>query len=155
MELLKQEDTPFNRIAQELLCRSGSPAEIVIEERFPGPRLVGGRYHMASDTIYLYKAELKQQCLQLFGSLDRLEEYIAVVCAHEIGHAEDQELPLLSELLDESAKPREKAEIALHIEENAWRYAEGLLYDLDPAFTQTIVDESLSSYRVSLLSLPA
>ncbi|WP_246590716.1 hypothetical protein [Paenibacillus sophorae] len=144
------EDELFNRAAEELLIRSGGSTEIIIEARFPGSRLVGGRYHMATAKVYLYKEQLKEQCLELFGSLNRLREYVAVVCAHELGHAEDRELVSLSNRLDEEISHREHAEIALQIEENAWRYAESLLPDIDPEFMRTIIDESLYAYRRKL-----
>jgi hypothetical protein len=97
--------------------------------------------------VTLYQEEIKQQCLQLFGSLDPLEDYISVVFAHELGHAEDQQLERLSLLLDSSLPAVERKSIELQIEENAWRYAESMLPQLDPAFIQEIVTESLAAYR--------
>ncbi|MFD1773702.1 hypothetical protein [Paenibacillus rhizophilus] len=48
----------------------------------------------------------------------RLRDYIAVVCALELGHAEDRKLVTLSDRLDEEISPREHAELALRIEMN-------------------------------------
>lgn len=86
----------------------------------------------------------------LFGSLAPLKAYIYVILAHELGHAEDVELVDLSNLLDGPLTASEQAEIRLRIEENAWRYAESLLFDMDPVFLRTIIDESLISYRQAI-----
>ncbi|WP_249716657.1 hypothetical protein [Paenibacillus sp. J31TS4] len=118
-----------------------------MEPRFPDGRLVGGKYHMATHTVYLYKEPLQQQCFQLFGSTDRLADYIELVLAHELGHAQDTELSRLSDLLDEELPERERRMIQLEIEENAWRYAEALLPEMDPWFKSAIIDESLAAYR--------
>ncbi|WP_235941434.1 hypothetical protein [Paenibacillus puerhi] len=139
-------------MVDRLLRRSGSRIEVKIEPRFPGNRLVGGKYHMATHQVYIYKEPIKQQCFQLFGSLDRLEDYIAVVCAHELGHSEDAELVRLAGRLDEKITDPERRFIALEIEENAWRYAESILPDLEPAFLDTIIQASLASYREELHS---
>ncbi|MEN1990666.1 MULTISPECIES: hypothetical protein [Paenibacillus] len=76
-----------------------------------------------------------------------MRSYIRVILAHELGHAEDNELEYLSGLLDTSSAPADRFRVMLHIEENAWRYAEALLPDIDPIFLRTIVDESLFSHR--------
>lgn len=141
----------FQPVIEELKQRSGSRACIILEPSYLGGRMIGGRYHMASHTVYVYSETISQQCAQLFGTLERLEEYAAVVCAHEIGHAEDRELGSLARLLDTELPPLRRAQIALRIEENAWRYARRLLPDVDPAFMEAIIDESLYAYR-SVLS---
>jgi len=133
-----------------VLDRSGSRIEVKVENKFPGGRLIGGKYHMATGQVYIYQEQIKQQCFQLFGSLDRLEDYIAVVCAHELGHAEDRELPRLAGLLDEELTDREHRLVALEIEENAWRYAASVLSDMEPAFLALIIDASLDAYRRGL-----
>jgi hypothetical protein len=140
----------FNRVADHLMLRSGSKVNVKIEARFPGNRLVGGKYHMATHTVYLYKEEIREQCILLFGSLERLEEYIAVVFAHELGHAEDTQLEQLTTWLDESFTVRDRAETKLRIEENAWDYAEILLADMDSEFIDIIINESLAGYRNEL-----
>ncbi|WP_249899887.1 hypothetical protein [Paenibacillus sp. PK3_47] len=121
-----------------------------IEPRFRDNRLVGGKYHMGSHTVYLYKEEIIRQCCTLFGSTDRLKEYIAVILAHELGHSEDTELVQLADALERPVSQREEAEIRLRIEQNAWAYAEALLSDTDSAFLQLIIEESLLSYRNTL-----
>lgn len=105
---------------------------------------------METHTVYLYQAQIEQQCLRLFGSLDGLEHYAMAVCAHELGHAEDGELAALACKLDEEISEREQACIALRIEENAWHYAQQLLPELDPAFLHAIMEESLFHYRIRL-----
>jgi hypothetical protein len=121
-----------------------------VETHFPDNRLVGGKYHMGTHTVYLYQKEIMEQCRMLFGSLAPLEAYIYVILAHELGHAEDVELVELSNRLDGPLTALEQAEIRLRIEENAWRYAESLLSDMDPVFLRTIIDESLLSYRQAI-----
>ncbi|MDR9748300.1 hypothetical protein [Paenibacillus taichungensis] len=133
-----------------MLHRSNSRALVEIESHFPDNRLVGGKYHMGSHTVYLYKKEIMEQCRMLFGSLAPLQAYIYVILAHELGHAEDVELMDLSNLLDSPLTAPEQAETRLRIEENAWRYAESLLFDMDPVFLRTIIDESLFSYRQAI-----
>jgi hypothetical protein len=118
-----------------------------MESSFPGGRLVGGKYQTTLHKVTLYQEEIKRQCLQLFGSLDRLEDYINVVFAHELGHAEDAQLEQLSLLLDSGLPTNERKQIELQIEENAWRYAESLLSQIDPVFIKEIVTESLADYR--------
>ncbi|WP_321573911.1 hypothetical protein [Paenibacillus sp. P13VS] len=123
---------------------------VQVESHFPDNRLVGGKYHMGSHTVYLYKKEIMEQCRMLFGTLAPLQAYIYVILAHELGHAEDTELAYLSSLLDGPLSAHEQAEIRLRIEENAWRYAESLLQGMDPVFLHTIIDESLLSYRQAI-----
>ncbi|QSF47700.1 hypothetical protein JRJ22_09345 [Paenibacillus tianjinensis] len=139
-------DQAFHQVVNELLMRSNSRVQVKIEACFPGKRLVGGKYHMGSHTVYLYKEEISEQCIRLFGSLDRLDEYIAVIFAHELGHSEDKELNELAALLDSPLSDREEAEICLQIEENAWRYAQDLLSHGDPLFIESIIEKSLSGY---------
>ncbi|WP_246063093.1 hypothetical protein [Paenibacillus ehimensis] len=134
-------------MVSDLLQRSGSKVSVKLKKHFPGGRLVGGKYQMASHTVTLYEEEIKRQCSRLFGSLDRLEEYTAVIFAHELGHAEDPQLEDLSLLLDGELTIQERNWTALQIEENAWRYAEKLLADMDQAFLAKIITESLAAYR--------
>ncbi|WP_243633364.1 metallopeptidase family protein [Paenibacillus xerothermodurans] len=135
-----------------VLPLSGSQVEVSVQRRFPGKRLVGGKYQPASHKVTLYQEPIKQQCRQLFGSLDRLEDYIAVVFAHELGHAEDPQLEQLSRLLDGDLMVKERNAIALQIEENAWAFAEAWLTGIDPAFIRLIIDESLAAYRLAVQS---
>ncbi|WP_379160878.1 hypothetical protein [Paenibacillus sp. sgz5001063] len=143
-------DQSFIHVVDELLVHSNSQVQVKIEACFPGKRLVGGKYHMGSHTVYLYKEDIIEQCVRLFGSLDRLEEYIAVIFAHELGHSEDQKLQELAVLLDEALTERERAEISLTIEENAWHYAQCLLSHYDPLFIEHIIEQSLSGYHQRL-----
>jgi hypothetical protein len=142
----------FDRTVSNLLLQSGSQVKVSLESSFPGGRLVGGKYQTATHSVTLYQEPIKQQCLQLFGSLDRLEEYINVVFAHELGHAEDTQLEELSRLLDRNLPANERNLIQLQIEENAWKFAESLLSQIDPAFIHKIVTESLADYRNQIQS---
>ncbi|WP_127580370.1 hypothetical protein [Paenibacillus koleovorans] len=133
---------------QEWSARAGSRVPVRVEASFPEQRLVGGKYHMASHSITLYVETMKQQCFLLFGSLDRLEEYIAVILAHELGHAQDGDLRQLCERLDGDLSDAERDRTLLQIEVNAWRYARQLLKDFADASTlDTIVMESLAMYN--------
>ncbi|BFH13902.1 hypothetical protein WJ0W_003730 [Paenibacillus melissococcoides] len=67
--------------------------------------------------------------------------------AHELGHAADAELERLSAAMDMGGTPADIRRIALRIEENAWAYAVSLLPEIDDAFIQAIIDESLRAYR--------
>ncbi|WP_419873352.1 hypothetical protein [Candidatus Pristimantibacillus sp. PTI5] len=105
---------------------------------------------MSTRTVHLYKESIRKQCYQLFGSLDRLEAYISVVCTHELGHAEDKQLCQLADRMDQAITHRERAETALKIEEHAWKYAELLLPNIDQAFIGVIIEQSLAAYRLEL-----
>ncbi|MDF2814540.1 MAG: hypothetical protein K0Q81_740 [Paenibacillus sp.] len=103
---------------------------------------------MATHSITLYQDTIRQQCLRLFGSLDRLEEYISVIFAHELGHAEDLQLDQLCCKLDEDLTTSERTLTMLQIEENAWQYAERLLSaEPEQGILHTIRMESLAIYR--------
>lgn len=137
-------------IVDDLLLRSGLDITVKLEDVFQGGRLVGGKYQMDSKTITMYTEMIEQQCLQMFDSLDCVLDYFKVVMAHEIGHAADQELTILSDALDSSQDLWEYNQIALQIEENAWRYALQLLPDIELPFINEIIDQSLQSYRDEL-----
>ncbi|MDU5144452.1 MAG: hypothetical protein E6230_19980 [Paenibacillus dendritiformis] len=137
----------IEQIAGRLLERSGLPVTISIERRFPGHRLVGGKYSLNSRTITMYSEAVAAQCVQLFGSPDRGEDYFAVVVAHELGHAADAELERLSAAMEKGGSASDIRRIALRIEENAWAYAVALLPEIEGAFIQAIIEESLQAYR--------
>ncbi|WP_246188155.1 hypothetical protein [Paenibacillus tengchongensis] len=142
----------FRQTVKDLLDRSANGVAVKYEPRFPGGRLVGGKYQMSTHTVYLYIEEIIRQCRLMFGSTGRLQEYFAVIMAHELGHSADAELESLADRLDEPLTARERAEIQLRIEENAWAYAAALLPEIEPAFMQRIIDESLAAYRRRLES---
>ncbi len=77
-----------------------------------------------------------------------MKEYLMVILAHELGHAEDPYLSDLADKWDEAEDGAIRNRIALQIEENAWAYAEKVLPDVDPSFIKTIIFfHSLRSYR--------
>lgn len=137
----------LNRIMQELLRRSGSSVTVETEAYFPGGRLIGGKYVMDSHSVTMYTEVIRQQCLQLFGSLEPVEAYFTVVFAHELGHSMDQTLPVLCIQMDDALDEREQNRIALQIEENAWNIALPWLQDLDLDFIQAIMACSLAAYH--------
>ncbi len=137
----------LNRITQELLRRSGSSVTVEMEAYFPGGRLIGGKYVMNSHSVTMYTEVIRQQCLQLFGTLELFSAYFAVVFAHELGHSMDLTLTELCDRMDRTVDEWEQKQIALQIEENAWNNAMPWLQDMDPDFIRIIVDRSLEAYR--------
>ncbi|WP_299088905.1 hypothetical protein [uncultured Metabacillus sp.] len=119
---------------------------MVVESTFPDGRLVGGKYHLGTHTITLYLNTIKQQCVQLFATDQYYLDYLMIVTAHELGHAEDQELVELCNQLDECTSKAERNKISLRIEENAWRYARALLKGMDTTIVETVVFHSLKPY---------
>lgn len=140
----------IEKIVERILVQSGSGVKVELEDFFPGDRFAGGKYNFGSHTITLYIEEIKAQCLQLFSSLDQYENYLAVVFAHEIGHAEDRELAELIQKMDGTTNDVSKKGIALQIEMNAWDFARTLIpLKLHP-FMDTIIHYSLQPYYEAL-----
>lgn len=139
------------RIVAELLERAAIGVAVKLEKRFPGGRLIGGKYAMNAHAITMYTDVIETQCLQMFGSIDRVEEYFTVVLAHEIGHAADTELVNLSDALEQESGIGTRQRLALQIEENAWNYALGLVPEIDATFISAVIDESLLTYRVPIM----
>ncbi|SEF66397.1 hypothetical protein [Paenibacillus sp. UNC499MF] len=143
-----------NRLIEDrvkrLLSVSNSQVRVELESHFPGGRMAGGKYNMGRHLITLYIEEIKAQCTQLYGSLDRLDAYVDIVLAHEIGHAEDGELDLLATLLETSDSELERRRIALRIEENAWAYARELLPLTSGPMLDEIIRESLQAYHEAI-----
>lgn len=136
----------------QLIFKSGSKAQVVLESSYPGTKIAGGKYNMGTHTITLFLEEIKEQCLQLFASMDDFEEYVAIVFAHELGHAEDQHLADLVTLYEESPTDEKRNEISLQIEENAWDFAKRLLHEeVQSLSLDKIIDASLQSYREKVL----
>ncbi|KKK38737.1 hypothetical protein WQ57_07045 [Mesobacillus campisalis] len=138
------------KLVNDLLLRSGSDVYVKLEDSFPGARMVGGKYSLATHTVTLYLDEIKKQCLHLFSTLDCLDEYLTVVFAHEVGHAEDAELDLLSYQLSKSTDELERTEIALRIEENAWENARTLTAGINQDLFNTIYHHSTQLYKTKL-----
>jgi hypothetical protein len=134
-------------VVEQLMERSGSRVSLKLKSRFPGGRNVGGKYAMKDHSITLYLEEIGIQSLRIFGSLECAEEVLKMVAAHELGHAEDAELPALSARLDECETETERRIVALRIEENAWNFARRLLADMDTSLLDTMIYFSLQTYR--------
>jgi predicted Zn-dependent protease with MMP-like domain len=143
-------DVQIKNIIDRILLQSGSRVKVELESYFPGDRFAGGKYNLGSHTITLYIEEIKAQCKQIFSSLDRFEEYLQIVLAHEIGHAEDIQLLDLIDEMDMCSSEYTRRMIALKIEENAWDYARKLIPENIHSFLDTIVNYSLEPYRESL-----
>ncbi|MGE7876413.1 hypothetical protein [Peribacillus muralis] len=103
----------------EFVSRHDPSLLLIIEKEFPGTRCVGGKYSAEGHTITLYQEDIEIQCQRSLGSLDRLEEYTWIILTHEIGHALDKELTVLSEELWSTGNPK----ILYQIEVNAWDIA--------------------------------
>lgn len=140
----------LEKIVEQILVQSGSGVKVELEDFFPGDRFAGGKYNFGSHTITLYIEEIKAQCLQLFSSLDQYENYLAVVFAHEIGHAEDRELAELIQKMGGTTNDVSKKGIALQIEMNAWEFARTLIPQKLHPFMDTIIHYSLEPYHEAL-----
>jgi hypothetical protein len=141
-------DVHVEEIVGQLLIQSGSEVQVILESHFPGDRFAGGKYNFGTHTITLYIEEIKAQCLQIFSTLNCFADYLAVVFAHEIGHAEDSTLEELILQMDTSSHDEYKRKrIALEIEENAWAYARTLIPRKLHTFMDTIIQQSLQPYH--------
>ncbi|WP_079507195.1 hypothetical protein [Mesobacillus jeotgali] len=140
----------IEKIVERILVQSGSSVKVELEGFFPGDRFAGGKYNFGNHTITLYIEEIKAQCQQIFSSMDQFEDYLAVVFAHEIGHAEDRELAELIQRMDGTGNDILKKGIALQIEMNAWDYARKLIPQKHHPFMDTIIHYSLLPYYEAL-----
>lgn len=140
----------IKNIVDQILIQSGSSVKVELESYFPGNRFAGGKYNLGSHTITLYIEEIKAQCLQIFSSLDWFEDYLKIVFAHEIGHAEDSQLIGLIDQMDSCSNEYTRKRIALKIEENAWDYARRLIPKNIHPLMDTIIDYSLEPYYEAL-----
>ncbi|MDQ0494146.1 hypothetical protein [Paenibacillus brasilensis] len=145
------EKNQAERIVAELLERADIGVTVKLEKRFPGGRLIGGKYALNAHAITMYTDVIETQCLQMFGSVERVEEYFTVVLAHEIGHAADAELVRLSDALEQESEIGTRQQLALQIEENAWNYALRLVPEIEAKFISAVIDESLLAYRVPVI----
>jgi predicted Zn-dependent protease with MMP-like domain len=143
-------DLQIKSIVDQILIQSESSVKVELESYFPGDRFAGGKYNFASHTITLYIEEIKAQCQQIFSSLDHFGDYLAVVFAHEIGHAEDSQLADLIEQMDASNNEYTRTGIALNIEKNAWEYARMLIPQTIHPFMDRIIHYSLQPYYEAL-----
>lgn len=124
----------------DFLKRYDASLQLLIEDEFPDRRCIGGKYSVSNHTITLYKKDIEIQVKRLLGSLERLEEYVWIIFAHEMGHALDPDLSMLSmELVGPS-----KRETLYQIELNAWNIAGELIPFIDQGLFSRVRDESLS-----------
>lgn len=131
----------------EFVSHHDSSLKLIIEKEFPGKRCVGGKYSAKGHSITLYERDIEIQCERSLGSLARLEEYKWVILTHEMGHASDPDLAVLSEELHSTGK----SEILYQIEVNAWNIALGLIPFIDQDLFTFIRDESLAHCTNRLL----
>lgn len=145
----------LQKIAQELRVRSGLNVMVKIENGYADNQLLDMKYEWDLKEITFYTRTIEIQCLQILGSLERLEEYFKVMLAHELGHVADESLPELIDWLERSVDESERLRISLLIEENAWSYALSLIAEVDLTFVSAIIDLSLKSYRNQLSAVIA
>ena len=124
----------------DFLNQYDSSLQLLLEDEFPDRRCVGGKYSITKHTITLYKKDIEIQLKRLLGSLERLEEYAWIILAHEMGHALDPDLSVLSMEL----QGQNKRETLYQIELNAWNIAGGLIPFIDEDLFIRVRDESLS-----------
>jgi len=132
---------------QTLLLRANSDVRVRTRKKFPGPRSIGGKFGMNSRMITLYIHEIEEQCFNMFGSLSHVNDYFAIIMAHELGHAQDPMLEQLADDLDDCTDSLLRARIALRIEENAWEFARALIPEVNSFVFEQIVDRSLEGYH--------
>jgi hypothetical protein len=123
----------------EFVSRHDSSLGLIIEKEFPGKRCVGGKYSAIGHSITLYERDIEIQCERSLGSLARLEEYKWVILTHEMGHALDPNLAVLSEELYNTGE----SEILYPKEVNAWNIAQGLIPFISQDLFTFIRDEFL------------
>lgn len=140
----------IKNIVEKILIQSGSNVEVELESHFPGDRFAGGKYNFGTHTITLYIEEIKEQCMHIFSSLEHFDDYLAIVLAHEIGHAEDGQLAELIEQMDGCSNEYSRQSIALRIEENAWEYARTMLPQSLKSLMDIIIHHSLKPYYDAL-----
>ncbi|MGG0286944.1 hypothetical protein ABEY41_17855 [Peribacillus butanolivorans] len=123
----------------EFVNHHDSSLQLIIEKEFPDKRCVGGKYSAEEHTITLYNRDIEIQCECVLGSLEKLEEYTWIIFTHELGHALDPNLTMLSEELSCTKNP----DILYQIEVNAWNIAEELIPFIDQDLFFLIRNESL------------
>ncbi|MEG9298829.1 hypothetical protein V6B33_20435 [Mangrovibacillus sp. Mu-81] len=139
----------FQNVVDEMLGRLDRELDVVLEDAFPGKRLVGGKYSMGTQSITMFMEDVTEQCLRLFPEGELLLDYFKVVFAHELGHAYDKELVDLAHKLD-GADGSERNRLMLQIEENAWIFARSILPDLALSFVEEIESQSLAPYYLAV-----
>lgn len=139
----------FQQIVSEMAGRFDSDVKVILEAAFPGNRLVGGKYSMSTHSITMFTDDVTEQCLRLFPEGECLSDYFKVVFAHELGHAHDEELEELADILDCADEP-EKNVLMLRIEQNAWSFARSVLPDVPASFLEEIERQSLAPYFLAV-----
>ncbi|KIL75068.1 hypothetical protein [Bacillus badius] len=137
------EETSFS----SLMKKKDPKLTLKIKKEFPGARCVGGKYSPADHSVTLFKQDIAIQCERLLGSLERLKEYEWIIFAHELGHALDEELPSLSDRLEET----KSLDVLAQIELNAWSIAEELIPFIDSRLFARVKEESLRYFSRSPL----
>ncbi len=144
---VKKKEHHFQQIIRKLKEVSGLDVDILVEDHFPGKRMVGGKYSLETNRVTIYLEEIRKQCFRLFGSEEKMMDYFAVILAHELGHAADQSLLELSMVRAGKMDKEMINQLSIKIEENAWMYAKKLVPDLQPILT-LVMEQSLAIYKI-------
>lgn len=144
---VKKREQHFQQIIRKLQEVSGLDVEILIEDHFPGRRMIGGKYSLETNRVTIYLEEIRKQCIRLFGSEEKLMDYFTVILAHELGHAADERLLELSMVRAGKADKQKRNQLSIKIEENAWIYAKKLVPDLKPILN-VVMKQSLAIYEI-------
>ncbi|MFC0188588.1 ImmA/IrrE family metallo-endopeptidase [Fictibacillus aquaticus] len=145
------EKSQINQILEQFKHISETTASIRIEENNPTGRRIGGMFSMDSHTITLYKSEIFSQAEQFFPGQDIFYDYLKVILAHELGHANDPYLKVLAQRLENEQDFLKRKKIELVIEVQAWKFARKLLMgDVPYHIFRKIRTESLAHYYESI-----
>ncbi|MFC7370561.1 hypothetical protein ACFQPF_02595 [Fictibacillus iocasae] len=142
--------TEINEVKQwiePLIHLSNTSADVFIQEENQNGRRIGGMYSMDTHTVTLYQKEIYSQAMEFFPEQDRFRDYVRIICAHELGHANDPYLTILAYRLDKERDFLKRKKIELLIEVQAWKYAKIILTGLVPsAVFRKVRKESLFHY---------
>jgi hypothetical protein len=145
------EISQINHIIEHFKQISKTTASIRIEEKNPNGRRIGGMYSMEDHSITLYTEEILSQSEDFFRGQNVFYDYLKVILAHELGHANDPYLKVLAERHGNETDFLTRKKIELVIEVQAWKAARKLLNrDVPQHVFRTIRKESLAHYYVSI-----
>ncbi|MBN8208385.1 hypothetical protein JI666_06485 [Bacillus sp. NTK071] len=144
---MKKRKHHFQQIIRKLQELSGLDVDILLENDFPGRRMIGGKYSLETNVVTIYLEEVRKQCFRLFGSEEKLVDYFSVILAHELGHAADRNLMELAMVRADHTDHQKRMQLSIKIEENAWNYAKRLVPDLHNILN-VVREHSLAMYKI-------
>ncbi|TKD70218.1 hypothetical protein [Pseudalkalibacillus hwajinpoensis] len=144
---MKKKEHHFQQIIRKLQELSGLDVDILLEDHFPGRRMIGGKYSLETNVVTIYLEEVRKQCFRLYGSDEKLLDYFSVILAHELGHAADQTLMELSMVRAGNSDQQKRKQLSIRMEENAWNYARRLVPELQNILN-VVMERSLAMYEI-------